>query len=97
MGTQSHKAWHCPHTEIKAQQHAIILPFLFNAISAISLCNIPPHMMSTHGVSLFHKLADPHIAGPFTRMTSSTQTMPTVLTKAQACLRVGVTATLRLT
>ena len=48
------------------------------------------HMMSLPTVFSFHKLADPRIAGPFTRMTSSAQTVPTVLNKAQACFSVGV-------
>ncbi|CAB1417718.1 unnamed protein product [Pleuronectes platessa] len=36
------------------------------------------------------KVADPRIAGPFTKMTSLDQTVPTVLNKAQACFGVGV-------
>ncbi len=40
----------------------------------------------------FQKLADPRTAGPFTRMTSLAQTVPTVLNKAQACFNVGVPA-----
>lgn len=43
-----------------------------------------PHRFS------FQKVADPRIAGPFTRMTSLAQTVPTVLNKAQACFSVGV-------
>ena len=47
-------------------------------------------MMSVPTVAHFRKLADPRIAGPFTRMTSLDQTVPTVLNKAQARFSVGV-------
>lgn len=38
----------------------------------------------------FQKLADPRLVGSFTRMTSSAQTLPTVLNKARACFSVWV-------
>lgn len=45
----------------------------------------------------FHKLADPRLVGSFTRMTSSAQTLPTVLNKARACFSVqSASAALRL-
>lgn len=73
--------------EKKKKKHSnMLLLYLFSVMTAISL--------TTHDVYpcrfSFQKLADPHTAGPFTRMTSLAQTMPTVLNKAQACFSVGV-------
>lgn len=86
MGTQSPKLTIVPSIE-EEEKHAKMLQLYLSTVRtpiSPTTHEVYPHRFS------FQKLADPHIAGPFTRMTSLAQTVPTVLNKAQACFSVGV-------
>lgn len=89
VGTQSPKLTIVPSIENeggKKKYTKILQLYLSTIMASISTTthDVYPHRFS------FQKLADPRTAGPFTRMTSLAQTVPTVLNKAQACFNVGV-------
>lgn len=79
------QAHHCPfYREKKTKMLQLYLYALMTPVSTTTTHDVFPHHFS------FQKLADPRIVGPFTRMTSLTQTVPTVLNKARACFSVWV-------
>lgn len=89
MGTKTWNLTIVPCIEKRKRKHIHTKMF-----ASLPLRHKDSNTATTHDVCpycfSFQKLADPHIAGPFTRMTSSPLTVPTVLNKAQACFSVGV-------
>lgn len=85
VGTQSPKLTIVPSIEEKEHTKMLQL-YLYALMTPMSTTthDVFPHRFS------FQKLADPRIVGPFTRMTSLAQTVPTVLNKARACFSVWV-------
>lgn len=72
--------------EKKKSHNAVSFTF---TLMSVTRCPSPRRFFFFFLLS-FQKLADPRLVGSFTRMTSSAQTLPTVLNKARACFSVWV-------